>query len=226
MNDINHRTRVAAEKREKMRRKLIECALVVFSRKGVDAAVVDEVIALAEVSRGTFYNYFKSNEELLLAAVQEMGFELFSLIELVVGTAKNPLERVSTALRLTMHTARRYPRFGNFYVRSNSNASPSTSLAHQFLKRDISEAMQLGNIKQTQDTDIAVDFIVGAALGGVQSLLARPQNVNSYPEEIAFHILLGLGVSPTSARRMVEIPIRDISIPPNSLLERSNLLDN
>jgi AcrR family transcriptional regulator len=225
MNETNHRTRVAAEKREKMRRKLIECALVVFSRKGVEAAVVDEVIALAAVSRGTFYNYFKTNEELLLAVVQEMGFELFWLIEQVVSSAKNPLERVSTALRLTMHMALRYPRFGNFYVRSNANASPS-SLAHQFLQRDISEAIKLGKIKQTKETYIAVDFIVGAALGGVQSLLVRPKNIKSYPEEITFHILLGLGVSQAAARKLVEISIRDISIPPNSLLERSNLLDN
>lgn len=224
MNDINHRTRVAAEKREKMRRKLVECALVVFSRKGVDAAVVDEVIALAGVSRGSFYNYFKSNEELLGAVVQEMGHELFWLIEQVVGGAKNPLERVSTALRLTLHTALRYPRFGNFFVRSNVTAPPSASLAHQFLERDIGEAIRLGKLKHAESTEVVVDFIVGAALGGVQSLLTRGRDASSYPEQLAFHILLGLGASAATAQRLVQLPIREIEIPPNSLLERSNSL--
>ncbi|MDT8989368.1 TetR/AcrR family transcriptional regulator [Curvibacter sp. APW13] len=224
MNDIDHRTRVAAEKREKMRRKLVECAMVVFSRKGVEAAVVDEVIALAEVSRGTFYNYFKSNEELLVAVVQEMGHELFWLIEQVVGTTKNPLERVCAALRLTMHTARRYPRFGNFFLRSNVAVTPSSSLAHQFLERDIGEAMHLGKLKGADKMDVAIDFIVGATLGGVQSLLTRNDHNDSYPEEIAFHILLGLGVTVAAARRMVDLPLRYIDIPPNSLLERSNSL--
>ncbi len=50
----DHRPRVAAEKRARMRRKLIENALLVFAEKGVDASVIDDVIRTANVSRGTF----------------------------------------------------------------------------------------------------------------------------------------------------------------------------
>lgn len=223
MNDMNHRTRVAAEKREKMRRKLVECALVVFSRKGVESAVVDEVIALAEVSRGTFYNYFKSNEELLVAVVEEMGDELFWLIEQAVGATKNPLERMSTAVRLTLHTARRYPRFGNFFVRSNITANPTSSLAHQFLERDLGEAIRLGKVKHAQ-TEIAIDFIVGATLGGIQALLSRSKDIATYPEQLVFHILLGLGATAVTASKLVELPLREIEVPANSLLARSSTL--
>ena len=49
----DHRTRVAAEKRARMRRKLVESALLVFAEKGVDASVIEDVIAVAGVSRGT-----------------------------------------------------------------------------------------------------------------------------------------------------------------------------
>ena len=61
----DHRTRVAAERRARMHRKLVESALLVFAEKGVDASVIEDVIAAADVSRGTFYNYFRTNGELL-----------------------------------------------------------------------------------------------------------------------------------------------------------------
>ena len=65
----DHRPRVAAERRARMRRKLVESALLVFAEKGVDASVIEDVIAAAGVSRGTFYNYFCTNGELLAAAI-------------------------------------------------------------------------------------------------------------------------------------------------------------
>lgn len=225
MKEINHRTRVAADKREKMRRKLIECALVVFSRKGVDAAVVDEVIALAEVSRGTFYNYFKSNDELLAAVVQEMGAELFWLIEQVVGDAKNPLERIATAIRLTLHTARSYPQFGNFFVRSNITAQPSDSLAHHFLMRDLHAAAASGKLKHAPSS-VLLDLILGSALGGIHAVLSRTDAPADYTERLVFHVLLGLGVSPASAQKLVDRPLRQIEIPADSLLERSNTIES
>ncbi len=66
----DHRTRVAAERRARMHRKLVESALLVFAEKGVDASVIEDVIAAADVSRGTFYNYFRTNGELLAAAIR------------------------------------------------------------------------------------------------------------------------------------------------------------
>ena len=96
----DHRTRVAAERRARMHRKLVESALLVFAEKGVDAPVIDDVIAAAGVSRGTFYNYFRTNGELLAAAIQELGNELVEHIEERVKAIPSPAERVFTGLRL------------------------------------------------------------------------------------------------------------------------------
>ena len=48
---IDHRPRVAAERRARMRRKLVESALLVFAEKGVDASVIEDVIAAATLGR-------------------------------------------------------------------------------------------------------------------------------------------------------------------------------
>ena len=222
MSVTDHRVRVAAQKREKMNTKLLECALLVFARKGVDAAVIDDVIALAGVSRGTFYNYFKTNEELLLAVIQQMANELFWLIEQVVGGAANPLERVTTAVRLTLHTTRRYPHFGSFFVRSNMSANMPSTLANEFLSRDLNQAIAPGKLKAI-DVGLAIDLIVGATFAGVQALITRPQTHDDYPERLTYHILLGLGLGAAAAKKLVELPLRHIEIPEDSLLNRSSL---
>src|SRR5579883_2750479 len=101
----DHRPRVAAERRARMRRALVEAALLVFAEKGVDASVIDDVISAAGVSRGTFYNYFRTNTELMIAANEELGNELVRHIEESVGSMPSPAARLMTGIRLYFEMA-------------------------------------------------------------------------------------------------------------------------
>ena len=53
-------------KRDQTRARLREAANELFLRKGVDKTTVDEVVAKAGVSKGTFYLHFGRKEDLLL----------------------------------------------------------------------------------------------------------------------------------------------------------------
>ena len=72
-----------------MRLRIIEAALRVFAEKGPDVAVIDDFIHAAGVARGTFYNHFRTTEDLgggLKAnALAEMG--------LLADTGPYPLKR-------------------------------------------------------------------------------------------------------------------------------------
>jgi len=91
----DHRTRTAARRRETMRRRLLESAMLVFAEKGVDASVIDDVISTAGVSRGTFYKYFKSNRDLMVAANEELGKELLTQVLDRVAGLSDPAERLA-----------------------------------------------------------------------------------------------------------------------------------
>jgi AcrR family transcriptional regulator len=56
------------------RDRLIDAALVVFARKGVDAANIKEIGSEAGVAPGLIYHYFPNKEALLAAAVERHGF--------------------------------------------------------------------------------------------------------------------------------------------------------
>lgn len=58
------------------RRRLLECALAVFTRRGFAASRVDDICAEAAISRATFYRYFDGKEAVLDALVELMATEV------------------------------------------------------------------------------------------------------------------------------------------------------
>jgi len=62
------------EQAQRRREQLIEAALVVFARKGVDGASVKDIARAAAVTPGLLYHYFESKEDLVAAVLEERGF--------------------------------------------------------------------------------------------------------------------------------------------------------
>ena len=59
---------VRHEKLALSRKKLLDAALYVIRAKGYEATTVDDICAAAELSKGSFFHHFKSEENLALAA--------------------------------------------------------------------------------------------------------------------------------------------------------------
>ena len=64
-NDMNGSDKLCGDKRLR----IIEAAVIVFSRKGFHRAKVEEIAEVAGVGKGTVYEYFKSKKELFLEMV-------------------------------------------------------------------------------------------------------------------------------------------------------------
>src|SRR5690242_3855718 len=52
-------------KKEETKRKIFEAATKLFAAKGFDATTVDDIAAAADVSKGTFFNYFPKKEAII-----------------------------------------------------------------------------------------------------------------------------------------------------------------
>lgn len=66
---------------QRTRQRLLDAAADVFDRTGYHAARVDDVVAAANSSHGTFYLYFTSKEDLFEQLVREVATELRGLID-------------------------------------------------------------------------------------------------------------------------------------------------
>lgn len=72
---------------EERRRDLLDAALAVFTRRGVLAATLDEVVRDAGVAKGTFYLYFQSKDQLLLGLQRDFETTLVDRIDAAVAAA-------------------------------------------------------------------------------------------------------------------------------------------
>jgi AcrR family transcriptional regulator len=71
--------RQRTEAPERRRGDLVDAALAIVADKGVTRLTVDEVVARAEVAKGTFYLYFRSKEQLITALQDRFVDDLTAL---------------------------------------------------------------------------------------------------------------------------------------------------
>src|SRR5262247_3007410 len=76
------------------RDKLLEAALLLVWQEGMGAASVDDICAKAEVRKGSFYHFFKSKSDLIIAALQNHWDEARVEFDRVFSPSVPPVERL------------------------------------------------------------------------------------------------------------------------------------
>src|SRR5690242_10760101 len=95
----------------------------VFARVGPDAATIDDIIAEATVARGTFYNYFTTRDDVLIAVATHISDQVLTEIADLRRVA-DPAERVSRTVRTFIRMAADNPVEGWVIVRIALLAAP------------------------------------------------------------------------------------------------------
>ncbi|MCA0243438.1 MAG: TetR/AcrR family transcriptional regulator [Proteobacteria bacterium] len=202
-----------------MRARLVECALAVFAERGVGASVIQEVIATAEVSQGTFYNYFRTNEELLIAVAEELSNELIDNIEAVVHRHQDPALRLAIGLRLYLHRARQFPLFARFIVGAAFHLASPNNLMYEYVPAHLEAGVQSGRFRALP-IELAIDLIGGFALAAI-ARLATGEAPADYPEQVAAALLVALGLSPKQAEATARAPLERLAVADDSLISRA-----
>lgn len=221
---IDHRTRVAAERRERMRKRLIESAMIVFANKGVGASVIPDVVAAAEVSQGSFYNYFRTNEDLLAAVSSELSNEMIELIEAVTGDTADPALKVASSIRCYLHLARSHRLLACFLSGAGlrlvgaSREARKRSVVYGFLPADLEAGQERGDFAAVP-IDASVDLIKGATLVAIDRM-AHGRTPKDYPEKITAAILRALGMPVDRAERLTSPALPKMTPAADSLLAR------
>ncbi len=131
---------------------LLDAALTLFVEKGFAATRVEEVAALAGVSKGTLFLYFSSKEELFKEVIRQniagrivewnTRFEDFqgSTVELLRHAMTQWWEQIgatktSGMIKLVLSEARNFPEIAVFYQREV--IEPGQELMRRILKRGI-----------------------------------------------------------------------------------------
>lgn len=214
----DHRTRVGQARRQKTRAKLLAAALPVFAKHAADAAIIDSIIQQAGVARGTFYNYFRTNDELFVAVAQEVSNELIRVVDPIVLAQKDPAARVACGITLVVKLARCYPLLAEFIVRGGPAAIAAGSLATDVVSRDIAAGIASGRFTVTNQR-LAFDLILGPVISAFHTALTE-QISNRYPNDLAESVLRSLGVGARAARKFANHDFGEIVLSEDSIFIR------
>ncbi len=100
----NSPTLTAQETRER----ILEAAVTVFATKGYHDTKVDDIVSESNTSKGSFYFYFPSKQDIFLALVDTFADLLESRLKERLSTSTSGLARVDLALRVCLETFGQY----------------------------------------------------------------------------------------------------------------------
>jgi len=181
-------------KKERTRALLVAAGLRVLAEKGLGLTVSD-VVAEAEVSNGTFYNYFTDREELLEAVAEH------STLALAAAAAAEPVEdparRFALATTRVLKRARDDETWARVVLRLvNLRAGFSVDVS-RYLREDLAEGVARGRFDSGPD-DATLDLVAGLVLMTIRRMIdgqARPDA----PQQAVQRALRALGVDAAEA---------------------------
>jgi AcrR family transcriptional regulator len=190
--------------RARTRALLLDAALRVFARDGVDAAI-HQIANEAGVANGTFYNYFRSREELLEAA----GVRLTERFHREVATSRagvaDPAERVAIGCRRFILQALADPTWGAAVLRVWGAAAVRQLRADDPLRADLRAGRRRRRFRYASET-AALDLVQGAVLAGMRSILEQRAS-EEHAAAVAGLVLQGLGVDGNEADAIARRPL-------------------
>lgn len=183
-------------KREKTRRQLIAAGLRVLAEKG-EALSVSDVTTEADVSNGTFYNYFSDREALVDALAETL---LLTLAEAAAGEASgDPAMRFAVASGRVLRRAVEDPTWGRVVLRLVDRPGVHHNV-DRYLREDLAAGFAAGRFETGPD-DATLDQALGLVVMSIRRIVdgrAQPDT----PLRAVERGLRALGVSPDEAHEI------------------------
>lgn len=200
----DHRARVGRERSARTETRILSAALGVFAEMGPDAPRIDDFVAAAGVSRGTFYNHFDSVGALLAATSEWTTRSLLGAIEAALEGLDGPVLRFGVGLRLFFARAQADPVWALFVARVWRLGGL------ELPTQDLEEGLRLG-LFRAPSPDALRDLLFGAVREALLRI-GRAEAARDYGDEMSALCLRALGVD---ARRIAAVMRHELpALPP------------
>jgi len=178
--NLQARAHNAELRRKRTRERLIEAALAVIAEKGSDAASIEDFVAAAGVSRGTFYNYFPAVEDLVAALNDQMGEDLGKRFAAVTQGVRDPALALALIVQESFRLAISDPARAWVALRIEGGNVPRLAESIRQFDRVFKAAVEHGRFRSV-NTDAARNLLFGAVRLSQAELLAgrgHPSEIN------------------------------------------------
>lgn len=179
---LGRRERKAVE----TRRRMIEAAKQQMAEGGPESITIQAVTEGADIGQGTFYNYFKSRDELIDAVIIDVVENLGRRLDKLTKDMADPAEVYCVSARHLMHTAVSDPVWGWFMVRLGIAQEKLLSVLGPRASRDIQSGVDSGRFPFA-DVPLASAITFGSLLAVMHNYLEGDRTIdptNSYAEAL------------------------------------------
>lgn len=201
----NHRHRVARERRTRMRERLIAATMDVYRQNtGGRRPVIDDVIRAAEVSRGTFYKYFDTLDEVLAEIGRNTASEMLLSFDRLFGPLNDGAVMLATGPLMALVRAAMDPPHGAIISHADMvDHISGDDLRRQLVYKSLMKGHEQG-IFQIEAIEAAFDLVIGTSVEAAKRISHTGQLDGASIRETVVMILLGLGMERTAARSAVD----------------------
>lgn len=144
LRKVIRRQPTRAQKAEKTHRALIEAAVRIVGRLGYEGASISNITAQARVAQGTFYNYFKSRQDILDQLLPIMGVEMTEYIKTRMKPEARGAEREKQRIVLYFDFLAHHP----WFHRLVNEAEALAPKAHKIYFKHVSQGY-IRSLKRT-----------------------------------------------------------------------------
>lgn len=180
------------------------------NEKGL-AVRIEEICAGAHISRGTFYNYFTSLEQLFEVLGIELSHDLNRALVSTWDETQSHAEGSNAAIQHYLNYARRDPAWAWAMVHLSAYGPPFGAESWEACHRSIAKGIEAGEFDVPNAT-VGRDLMTGTVMATVRTML-RSGSGRSQPRVVAYHVLRALGVPDTRAREVADSPLPDLVVP-------------
>ena len=177
-----------ASRKEQVRKRLMEEALLLFSKRGLEKTTVADIVKKSEIARGTFYNYFTDTQSLFDCLIDELNQKVKSAIQqtrresknvhdYLYGTFKSYFDLIGTNEMIQFHI------LNQAQIRQSSYQSDIIKTIVKNLNRDLKSDLKIKAFTEKYEFLLLSFMLVGSP--PELFLATHTSNINFSSDELA-----------------------------------------
>lgn len=198
-------------RRARTRAALLQAGETLFAAQSVDAVSIDDIVAAADVAKGSFYNHFTDKDALAREIAVSVRAEAEAQVDLANAGVTDPAQRMARGQAVFVRYAARNRERARAMMRLHAGATLPNAPMNRGLRADIEAGLASGAFYGvTLETGLLM--AMGMAMIAVTRVLEGQGTAppDALSRDLTFGLLRGLGVAEDAARAVSAAAVSDI----------------
>lgn len=187
-------------RRARTRAALVQAGVTLFSARSVEGVAIDDIVAAADVAKGSFYNHFPDKEALVRVVTGDIRAGIERGVARANQGIEDPARRVARAVCVYLRYALDEPERARVLVRMQGGHTSLNAPLNQGLVEDVSAGLASGRFA-IPTTEAGVLHILGVGQIALARLVQEPSPplAVSLAQQMCAMLLLGFGTPAAEA---------------------------